>query len=70
MEACECSTLEVMQVLPQGTLRYQGRVPLTQLPSWAQEMQYNHTRIKREITANRQRQRGRRKPVAMEKVTM
>jgi len=40
--------LEVMQVMPQGALRYQGHVPLTELPIWAEEMQLNHSRISRE----------------------
>ena len=40
--------LEVMQVMPQGALRYQGHVPLTELPLWEEEMQLNHTRIQRE----------------------
>ena len=40
--------LEVMQVMPQGPLRYQGQVPLTELPMWAEEMKLNHSRIERE----------------------
>ena len=56
--------LEVMQVLPQGTLRYQGNVPLPQLPQWAREAQRNHSRIQREAAAERRSRRT--TPVAMD----
>ena len=60
--------LEVMQVMPQGALRYQGHVPLTELPLWAEEMQLNHTRISRETA--REAHRSRRAPKILSRRVM